>query len=138
MTARAFAGALALVALAGAGCGGVETRAVAFRPPPGPAGARADVYVASVPARPYYEIGLVQAVGTGEGAARGPLVRALRERGRRMGCDAVVRANVELGQTVAHAIGVCVRWAEVDALPRAAPPEPATSTPAGPAEPGGE
>lgn len=102
--------ALAL-ALAAAGCGTVEARTVAFRAP-GPPTGRVDLYVGKVPDRPYYEVGLVQAVGTGMSADEASVLHALRERATRMGCDAVVRVGVELGQTAAHAIGVCARWAE--------------------------
>jgi hypothetical protein len=109
-----------LLALAGVGCGNVEARTVAFRTP-GPPTSRADLYVGKVPDRPYYEIGLVQAVGTGMGADEASVLHALRVRARRMGCDAVVRVGVERGQTAAHAIGVCARWAEPGAAGAAAP-----------------
>jgi uncharacterized protein YbjQ (UPF0145 family) len=39
------------------------------------------------------------------------VTEALRERGRQLGCDAVVRVRVELGYTMSHGYGVCVRWA---------------------------
>lgn len=101
--------ALAL-AFAAAGCGTVEARTVAFRTPSPPT-SRVDLYVGKVPDRPYYEVGLVQAVGTGMSADEASVLHALRERATRMGCDAVVRVGVENGQTAAHAIGVCARWA---------------------------
>ncbi|HEU4409009.1 MAG TPA: hypothetical protein VFS43_27360 [Polyangiaceae bacterium] len=120
MSARRSPACWALVlALAGVGCGSVEARTVAFRAPGAPTG-RADLYVGKVPERAYYEVGLVQAVGTGTGADEASVLHALRLRAQRMGCDAVVRVGVELGQTAAHAIGVCVRWSEVEAA-RGAP-----------------
>jgi hypothetical protein len=112
--ARAQGGARlvgAALALACFGCGSVETRAVAFRPPSAPP-AQTDLYVGKVPERPYYEAGLVQAVGIGTGAEEASVLQALRAKGRALGCDAVVRVAIEQGQTAAHAIGVCVRWAE--------------------------
>ncbi|HEU4535804.1 MAG TPA: hypothetical protein VFS00_16875, partial [Polyangiaceae bacterium] len=88
----------AAFALAGAGCGGVEARAVAFRDP-APAAGQTDLYLGKVPARPYSEAGIVQALGTGASADEASVLRALREQGRRLGCDAVVRVSVARGQT---------------------------------------
>ncbi len=110
----------AALALAGLACGSVEARSVAFRPLAPPT-SRAELYLGSVPARPYAELGLVQAVGTGAGADEAAVLAALRERAQRMGCEAVVRVHVALGQTAAHAMGVCARWAGPEAAPGEAP-----------------
>jgi hypothetical protein len=57
-------------------------------------------------------VGLVQAFGTGTKATRDEVLRSLRERGDRMGCDEVVRVAVDVGAKNAHAIGVCARRAD--------------------------
>jgi hypothetical protein len=56
-------------------------------------------------------VGLVQAFGTGTKATRGEVLRLLRERGDRMGCDEIVHVTVDVGAKNAHAIGVCARRA---------------------------
>lgn len=109
----ATAGAIVSVASVGTGCGSVEGRALAFREPTPPV-AQTELFVGKLPAKPYYETGLVQALGAGMSADKPSVLQALREQGRRAGCDAVVRISFERGQTAAHAIGVCVRWAQVD------------------------
>jgi hypothetical protein len=113
MMVMATAGVIASASL---GCGSVEGRALVFREPTPPV-AQTALFVGQLPAKPYYETGLVQALGTGLSADKPSVLQALREQGRRAGCDAVVRISVERGQTAAHAIGVCVRWAKVDVAP---------------------
>lgn len=104
----AFARALATgVALAAAGCG--RAGGAAATPPPAP---RAALYIGATPARPYREVGLVQALGTGIRTSKEDVLRSLRWEGRRMGCDAIVNVSVQAAATKAHAVGVCVRWVE--------------------------
>ena len=97
------------VATAG-GCGHTEAHAVLFRPEARAAGA-AELFVASLPDRPYAELGLVQAMGFGADAESGAVLRALQKEGRRRGCDGVVNIRLSSGSTGYHAIGVCVAWA---------------------------
>jgi hypothetical protein len=91
------------------GCGG------AAGPPPAqtaPRQGQATLYIESKPERAYREVGLVQAMGTGLRTSRDDVLRLLRHEGRRLGCDAIVNVSVQAASTKAHAVGVCVRWAE--------------------------
>jgi hypothetical protein len=91
------------------GCGG------AAGPPPAqtaPRQGQATLYIESKPERAYREVGLVQALGTGLRTSRDDVLRLLRHEGRRLGCDAIVNVSVQAASTKAHAVGVCVRWAE--------------------------
>jgi hypothetical protein len=107
-------GLLGAFALAAAGCSQIESRSVAFqRFDPRP-GAEAEVYVGQAPTRPYVELGLVQAVGTGTEATKQAVLRSLRAQGRQMGCDALVNVDAQAGSLSAHAIGVCAQWARAD------------------------
>ncbi|RYE92657.1 MAG: hypothetical protein EOO75_06190 [Myxococcales bacterium] len=102
---------LALVLLAG--CRHLETHYAALGGPGSVAAApveSTELHVGTVAGRPFAEQGLVQAIGYGGDAAEHARLGALREEGRRRGCDAVVRTRVDRGQGVSHAIGVCVRW----------------------------
>jgi hypothetical protein len=105
-----IAGAVALVT----GCGGhVETHAVMLRAPVPPTAGRVEVYmVGQQPARRFYEMGFVQAVGFADTANAEDLVKGLVTRGAEVGCEAIVRVQVDLGYTRAHASGVCVRYLE--------------------------
>jgi hypothetical protein len=106
---------LAALVAAAAGCGHAEGQAASPNHA-GQSAARPAVYVDSVPARAYRELGLVQAYGTGTKASRGAVLDSLRQQGKSMGCDALAKVNVEVGDMKAHAIGVCVEW-EGDPLP---------------------
>lgn len=123
---------LVIGALAAAGCGSTEVHQVLLREPtmqPAPA---IEMYVVGgkPPARPYYEVALLQAIGHGSDADVEDVTRAIANRGARLGCDAVVRVHVELGNTRAHASGVCVNWARVVVQAPAPAPQPApTQTP---------
>lgn len=64
------------------------------------------------PARPYYDVAIVQAVGSGNESAPEDVVAALSARGGRLGCDAVVRVDVTQGTGRTHAAGVCVRYTD--------------------------
>lgn len=127
MKRQVFAhGVLAAFALAAAGCSHVESRSVAFqRFDPRPE-AEAEVYVGRAPTRPYVELGLVQAVGTGAEATKQAVLRSLRAQGQQMGCDALVNVDAQAGSLSAHAIGVCAQWAGTDLRPQS--PDDSAST----------
>lgn len=105
---------LALGALALAGCHGhVETHAVMLRAPVPPTAGRVEVYMTGQsPPRRFYEMGFVQAIGFADTANPEELVRGLVQKGSEVGCEAVVRVQVDVGYTKGHASGVCVRWLE--------------------------
>lgn len=115
--------------LAAAGCGHTEAHHAMLRAAEPPTGRAVEVYMADrpVPARPFYEIALVQAVGFGDEAHPEDVVRALTDKAGRLGCDAVLRTFIDQGYTRAHASGVCVKWLA---------PGPAAPTPLLPADPG--
>jgi hypothetical protein len=54
----------------------------------------------------FAEVAIVQSVGTGKQAQREPLLQALRLEARRLGCNALVRVRLDLGQSHATAVGV--------------------------------
>jgi hypothetical protein len=64
----------------------------------------------AIPARPYYEIALIQAVGFGSESHPEDIAEALTEKAAKLGCDAVVRVFLDQGYSRANASGVCVRW----------------------------
>ena len=92
------------------GCGATETHVVMFRSAKAGSG-EADLYVESVPPRPFVEVGLLQAIGTGDEASTPRVLAALRAEGRKQGCDAIVLARGSSGNLSAHASGMCVLWA---------------------------
>lgn len=94
------------------------TQAAAEPRPLTQAAAQLPVYIETAPAKLYRELGLLQASGTGAKASEAAMLGSLRERGKSMGCDAVTDVAVDVGETKAHAIGVCVQW--VDAEPKGA------------------
>ncbi len=98
--------------LALAACGHTETHVAMLRAPQPPTGHAVELYVADqqAPTRPYYEIGLVQAIGFGSDATPEEVTKALTARAGAMGCDAVVRTFIDLGYSRAHAAGVCVKF----------------------------
>jgi hypothetical protein len=87
--------------------------------------------VGAPPKRPYYDIAILQAIGSGNDADVEHLTHAIANRAARLGCDAIVRLHVELGATRAHGSAVCVRWAQVTVAPvtPSPPPAPTTSAP---------
>ncbi len=99
---------LALVA----GCGHTETHQALLRAPEAETGRPAELYMGDqpLPARPYYEVALVQATGFGNEAHPEDVVQALTEKASKLGCDAVLRTFVDQGYTRANATGVCVKW----------------------------
>jgi hypothetical protein len=93
-----------------AGCGHTEVHEVVLRAPSAPT-ASPEIYMEDQqPARPYYEVAMVQALGYGSDANLGELTNALAKRGAQLGCDALVRVRVDLGISRGHGFGVCVRW----------------------------
>jgi hypothetical protein len=106
------AGAALVVALATAACGHTETHVAMLRAPQPRTDRAVEVYMADQPApvRPYYEIALVQAIGSGTDATPEDIVSALTKKAAALGCDAVVRVFIDVGYSRAHAAGVCVRY----------------------------
>ncbi len=105
-----------LIALAGvalAGCGHTESHAAMLRAPePTSPGRTVELYLAdqSMPLRPYYDIAIVQAIGFGSDATPEDVTKALTDKASSLGCDAVIRATIDLGYSRAHAAGVCVKY----------------------------
>lgn len=101
---------LALVLLAG--CGHIELSEVVLRPI-GPARAPVAIYVKGKdPQRAYYDVALVQAVGSGGDSDPEEVVAALANRGGQLGCDAIVRVDITQGSLRTHAAGVCVKYTD--------------------------
>ena len=123
------AAALATFALVLAGCGYTELYEVQLRASTDAPRARVDVYLSdqTPPARPVHDLALVQALGYGSDAGMEALVRALVERGRALGCDALYRVHVEQGYTMAHGYGVCVKYAGRDPASAPASTRPAAA-----------
>lgn len=125
-------GTLAFFALLAVGCGHIDTHQAMLRPAEPPSGKPVELYMAeqTLPARPYYEIALVQAVGFGNDAHPEDVANALVEKASRLGCDAVLRTFIDQGYSRAHASGVCVKWlgpgapAPTPSLPPAQPDNP--------------
>jgi hypothetical protein len=117
---------LGLLVATAAGCGHTETHAALLRAPQPPSGKAVELYVAdqALPARPFYDVALVQAVGFGTEANPEDVARALTVKAAALGCDAVVRVSIDLGYTRAHGAGVCVKYL-ADGPPGPAPVLPA-------------
>ncbi len=114
-TLRAAVVGLALVF---AGCGYTELHEVVLRTPTAPSGRPIEIYMyGQVPPRPFFEIALLQAIGHGADANLADLVKGLTNRATQLGCDAVIRVQIEQGTTMAHAFGVCAGWAAFNAPP---------------------
>lgn len=109
---QTFALSLSLAAVGATACGHTETHQAMLRSAEAPTGKATELYLAdqAAPERPFYEIALVQAVGFGDEAHPEEVARALTARAASLGCDAVVRAHIDVGYTRAHAAGVCVKW----------------------------
>jgi hypothetical protein len=108
---RSFALAVGCLLLATA-CGHVETHEAMLRPAQPRTVKQVELYMADqpLPARPFYEIAIVQAVGFGNKSGPEDLAEALSARAGSLGCDAVVRTNIDLGYSRGHAAGVCVKF----------------------------
>lgn len=97
-------------ALVIAGCGYTEIHDAVLRPTPGPT-SKVEVYVGDQrPSRPFYEVALVEAFGYGSEADVEDLTAALESRAKAIGCDALLRTRFDIGHSIAHGYGVCVRW----------------------------
>lgn len=119
---KRLSSAFALLALAA--CGHTEMHEVLLRQPPGPTGRPVEIYMATQsPPRPFYEIAILQAIGDGGDATLEDVVQGLTHRGQQLGCDAIVRIQIDVGYARAHATGVCVKY--MDAAPGAPAPLPA-------------
>jgi hypothetical protein len=93
-------------------CGYTEVHEAVLRAPSPPT-SRVELYVGDqLPPRPFYEVALVQAMGYGSEAQIEDLSQALESRGRQLGCDALVRTRFDLGHSMAHGYGVCVKWSD--------------------------
>lgn len=105
-------GAVGLLALAGAGCGHSETHVAMLRAPQPRTGHAVELYLVdqATPARPFFDIAIVQAIGFGTDATPESVAHALTEKAGALGCDAVVRASIDVGYSRAHAAGVCVKY----------------------------
>jgi hypothetical protein len=107
----------------------METHQAMLRNAEPPTGRPVELYMADQPppARPFYEIALVQAIGFGGDAHPEEVAKALSDKAERLGCDAVLRTFIDLGYSRAHASGVCVKWLG---------PGPSAPTPVLPPDPG--
>ena len=125
---------LVVAALSIAGCGFTEMHEVALRPPSEPTAQRIEVYVGTQrPPRPFFEVSLLQAVGHGSDANLADVIKALSTRAAMLGCDAIVRVQVEQGYSMAHGFAVCAKWAAAPAsspLVVPLPSDPAAPPPA--------
>jgi len=106
------AAATALLAGLLAGCGHTETHVAMLRAPEPRTAHNVELYIAdqAAPARPFYDIGIVQAIGFGNDANPEDVTRALTDKAATLGCDAVVRVFIDTGYSRAHAAGVCVKY----------------------------
>jgi hypothetical protein len=94
------------------GCGHTETHQAMLRSAEAPTGRPVELYMSDqpMPARPFYEIAMVQAIGFGSEAHPEDAANALTEKAARLGCDAVLRTFIDQGYSRVHAVGVCVKW----------------------------
>lgn len=116
-------------------CGHTETHEALFRAPEPPSGHTVEIYMSDqpIPARPYYEIALVQAIGFGSESHPEDIAQALSEKAGKLGCDAVVRTFLDQGFSRSNASGVCVKW--VGAPPPGSVPGGTTLKPSPPPDP---
>jgi len=113
---------LALIASALVACGHTDVHQALLRKPDGAHRARAELYLAHQKApRAFHDVALLQAIGQGHEATSERLAQVLAERGGSLGCDAVVDVQIDVGFSVAHAYGVCVRWIDGAAAPTLTP-----------------
>lgn len=124
-------GSLALLVVTTLGCGHVETHEAMLRAPEAPTGKPVELYLATqpIPARSFYEVALVEAVGFGSEADPEDVVQALVKKAARLGCDAVLRTFIDQGYTRARAAGVCVKWTGPVPPPGPLPELPAQQVP---------
>lgn len=126
---RVFAIAIAASSLVA--CGHVETHEVVLRPPAAAATRDPDLYIEGRgPARPFYEVALLQVVGFGSNANPDDITMALLARAKVLGCDAIVRTHVDQGYARGNGFAVCVRWSGAESAPAPAPMPTFAPTPA--------
>lgn len=92
------------------GCGHTDFSEVVLRTPTAAHGPVPIWVKGKDPTRPYYDVAIVQAVGSGAESDPEDVVGALAARGGQLGCDAVVRVDVTQGSGRTHAAGVCVKY----------------------------
>ncbi len=128
--AARLAVAVAVVGLAG--CGHTEAHVAMLRAPQPRTGKPVELYLAEQPgpARPFYDIAIVQAIGFGTDATPEDVTRGLTDKAGVLGCDAVVRVFIDVGYSRAHAAGVCVKY--LGEAPPGALPVPMPALPAPP------
>ncbi len=124
--------AITLFAVGLAGCGHIETHVAMLRAPQPRTTHAVELYLAdqAVPARPFYDIAIVQSVGFGTEATPEEVTHGLTEKAEALGCDAVVRVFIDVGYSRAHAAGVCVKY--LGDAPEGAPAAPTPVLPAAP------
>src|SRR5262249_25273328 len=107
-----------------------EIHEVVLRQPPGPHGHVVEIYMSTqAPPRPHYEIAILQAIGDGSDATLEDVIQALTKRAGELGCDAVVRIQIDVGYGRAHATGICAKYMDAPApvgAPGAASVPPST------------
>lgn len=94
------------------GCGHSETHVAMLRAPQPATGHAVELYLVdqATPARPFFDIAIVQAIGFGTDATPEAVARALTDKAATLGCDAVVRTSIDVGYSRAHAAGICVKY----------------------------
>ena len=103
-------GGLGGLAALATGCGYTELHEAVLRPTTAPT-TQVELYVSEQsPRRPFYEVALLEVFGYGSDADVEDLTAALQARGRALGCDGILRVHFDMGRTVGHGYGVCVRW----------------------------
>lgn len=115
-----------------AGCGHTETHVAMLRAPQPRTAHAVELYLAEqpVPARPFYDVAIVQAIGFGTDATPEEVTRGLLDKAATLGCDAVVRVFIDVGYSRAHAAGVCVKY--LGEAPAGTPPVPMPVLPPAP------
>ena len=131
----ALVSAVGLAALLGLnGCGHTEAHVAMLRAPQPRTGNAVELYLAEQPgpARPFYDIAILQAIGFGTDATPEDVTRGLTDKAAVLGCDAVVRVFIDVGYSRAHAAGVCVKY--LGEAPPGAQPVPMPALPAAPSK----
>lgn len=116
MSRAARALAVLSLALSATACGTTEIHTMMFKS--AASGSHdAALYVETTPSRPFVEVGLIQAIGTGDQASTPNVLEALRKEGKKQGCDAIVLTRAASGSLSAHAAGMCVLWVTAPSEP---------------------
>jgi hypothetical protein len=93
------------------GCGHTDVHSVTFRPGLPTGGGPCPLYL-NGQATPTIgsDVALIQAVGHGSEATAEYVTEELARRGGQLGCDGIVRVQIQQGLSRTHAAGVCVTW----------------------------